>query len=296
MYNQIASNKRKTALLITLFIGIVLLIGFTFARLTDAGYPGLIFAGIIAIGMSLGGYYAGDKLALASAGAKGPMSKNDNPYLYRIIENLAIMTGLPMPKIYIIPDTTINAFATGRDPVHASIAVTTGAVEKLANEELEEVIAHELSHVKNYDIRLMTVVLVLVGLLALLSDWFIRVRFWGGRRGGRDSGGAQAILMGVGLILIILAPIIGQLIQLAVSRRREFLADASAALLTRYPEGLARALEKIAMEQQPLKHANNATAHLYIANPFGGAKHLFSNLFATHPPIEERIKTLRQMI
>jgi heat shock protein HtpX len=253
-------------------------------------------AGFVAIGMSLGGYYGGDKLALATSGAKGPIEKNDNPYLYRIIENLSIASGLPMPKVYIIPDSAINAFATGRDPVHASIAVTTGAVEKLANEELEGVIAHELSHVKNYDIRLMTVVLVLVGLLALLSDWFMRMRFFGGRRDSREGGGAQAILMVIGLILIILAPIIGQLIQLAVSRRREFLADASAALLTRYPEGLASALEKISSEHAPLQRANNATAHLYIANPFGGAKHLFSSLFATHPPIQERIKTLRQMI
>lgn len=297
MYNQIASNKRKTALLIALFITVVLFVGWIVASLTDAGYPGLVIAGIIAIGMSLGGYYSGDKLALATAGAKGPIGKNDNPYLYRIIENLSITAGLPVPKVYIIPDGAINAFATGRDPVHASIAVTTGAIEKLTNEELEGVIAHELSHVKNYDIRLMTVVLVLVGLLALLSDWFIRVRLWGGdRRDERGDGRVQAILMIIGLVLIILAPIIGQLIQLAVSRRREFLADASAALLTRYPEGLAKALEKIAVEHAPLKHANNATAHLYFANPFGGTKHLFSNLFATHPPIEERIKTLRQMV
>lgn len=296
MYNQITSNKRKTALLIALFIAVVMLIGWTFARLTDAGYPGLIMAGFIAIGISLGGYFGGDKLALATSGAKGPIDKTDNPYLYRIIENLSITSGLPMPKVYIIPDSAINAFATGRDPVHASIAVTTGAVEKLTNEELEGVIAHELSHVKNYDIRLMTVVLVLVGLLALLSDWFMRAHLFGGRRDDREGGRAQAILMIIGLVLIILAPIIGQLIQLAVSRRREFLADASAALLTRYPEGLARALEKISMEHRPLKHANNATAHLFIANPFGSAKHLFSNLFATHPPIEERIKTLRQML
>lgn len=296
MYNQITSNKRKTALLIALFIVVVLLIGWAFSQLTDAGYPGLVMAGFVAIGMSLGGYYGGDKLALATSGAKGPIEKNDNPYLYRIIENLSIASGLPMPKVYIIPDSAINAFATGRDPVHASIAVTTGAVEKLANEELEGVIAHELSHVKNYDIRLMTVVLVLVGLLALLSDWFVRMRLFGGRRDSREGGGVQAILMVVGLILIVLAPIIGQLIQLAVSRRREFLADASAALLTRYPEGLASALEKISSEHTPLQRANNATAHLYIANPFGGAKHLFSSLFATHPPIQERIKTLRQMI
>lgn len=296
MYNQIASNKRKTALLIVLFMAVVMLLGWTFSQLTDAGYPGLFIAGVVSIGMSLVGYYSGDKIALATAGAKGPVNKNDNPYLYRIVENLSITAGLPMPKVYIIPDGAINAFATGRDPQHASIAVTTGTIEQLANEELEGVIAHELSHVKNYDIRLMTVVLVLVGLLALLSDWFVRMQFWGGGRRDEKSGGAQGILIIVGLVLLIIAPILGQLIQLAISRRREFLADASAALLTRYPEGLAKALEKIAGQGAALKRANNATAHLYIANPFGKAKHLLSGAFSTHPPIEERIKTLRQMI
>ena len=306
MYSQIDANKRKTALLIAIFVAVIMLAGFAFSQLTDAGYGGLAFAGVFSIVMALGGYYGGDKVALLTAGAKGPIAKTDNPYLYRLVENLTITAGLPLPKIYLITDPVINAFATGRDPRHASIAVTTGAVEQLENEELEGVIAHELSHVKNYDIRLMTIVLVLVGILALLSDWFLRLRFGGGgpprfggeagRRGdNRGGGGVQVVLLVVGLILLIISPIIGQLIQLAVSRKREFLADASGALLTRYPDGLANALEKISRQATPLRRANNATAHLYIANPFGSAKHVLSALFATHPPIEQRIAALRAM-
>ena len=298
MYKEIDSNKRKTALLITLFIAVVMGIGWVFAEFSELGYSSLAIAAVISIVMSIGGYFSGDKVALASAGAQGPIQKNDNPYLHRMIENLVITAGLPMPKIYIIADPAINAFATGRNPQHASIAVTTGAIEKLANEELEGVLAHELSHIKNYDILLMTVVLVLVGLLALLADWFFRMHFWGGGRkrdGGSGGGQAQAILMIAGIILLLLSPIIGQLIQLAISRKREFLADASGSLLTRYPEGLAKALEKIATENMPMKRANNATAHLYIATPFGRTKHAFSKLFATHPPIEERVTALRGM-
>jgi len=299
MYSQIDSNKRRTALLIGIFIVVILLIGWAFGQLTDIGYAGLILAALISVATSLFGYYQGDKVALWTAGAKGPIQKTDNPYLYRLVENLTITAGLELPKIYIIPDQAINAFATGRDPKHASLAVTFGAIEKLANEELEGVIAHELSHIKNYDILLMTIVIVLVGLIALLSDWFIRIRFWGGGR-NRDSdskgGQLQTILLAAGIILLILSPIIGKLIQLAISRKREFLADASGALLTRYPEGLAKALEKIQAENMPLRQANNATAHLYIANPFGRKKHFMSQLFATHPPIEERIAVLKKMI
>lgn len=296
MYQQIDSNKRKTVFLVAIFIAIVMFIGWTFSVTTNAGYSGLVFAFIIAIGTSLVGYFQGDKLALLTAGAQGPIAQTDNPYLYRLVENLAITAGLPLPKIYVISDAAINAFATGRDPQHASIAITTGAIEKLENEELEGVIAHELSHVKNYDILLMTLVLVLVGLIALLSDWFIRIRFWGGgRRDDREDGRLQLIIMAFGVILLILSPLIGKLIQLAISRKREYLADASGALLTRYPEGLARALEKIGAENMPLKHANNATAHLYIASPFGRTKHLMSSLFSTHPPLEDRIINLRKM-
>lgn len=301
MYKQIDANKRKTVLLIAIFVIIVLLIGWAFSEFTELGYSGLAIAAVISIVMALGGYYKGDKVALMTAGAKGPIIKTDNPYLYRMVENLSITAGLPLSKVYIIPDPAINAFATGRDPQHASVAVTTGAIEKLKNEELEGVLAHELSHIKNYDIRLMTVVIVLVGIIALLSDWFIRITFWGGdrrsRSGSRGSGGGQAqiIILVIGLILLILAPLIGKLIQLAISRKREFLADGSGALLTRYPEGLASALEKISAENIPVKRANNATAHLYISSPFGRKKHIMAKFFSTHPPVEERIKALRTM-
>ena len=298
MYNQIDSNKRKTWILMVLFVAVVLLVGLAFGQLTQTGSGGLVLAAVIAGVMSLTSYYQGDKIALLTAGAKGPINKTDNPYVYRLVENLTITAGLPLPKIYLINDPAINAFATGRDPQHASMALTTGAVEKLKNEELEGVIAHELAHIKNYDIRLMTVVIVLVGLLALLSDWFIRIRFWGGGRkndSGSRGGQIQLIILLLGLVLLILSPIIGQLIQLAVSRKREFLADAAGSLLTRYPEGLAKALEKIGQENLALKRGNNATAHLYIANPFGRHKHTLSNLLATHPPLAERIATLRSM-
>lgn len=298
MYSQIDSNKRKTVLLMAIFIVVILLIGWTFAELTEFGYASLIFAAIFSIVMALTSYYKGDKIALAASGAKGPISKNDNAYVYRMVENLSITAGMPTPKVYLIKDPAINAFATGRNPEHASVAVTTGAIEKLENEELEGVMAHELSHVKNYDILVMTVVIVLIGIIALLSDWFIRIQFWGGgRRRDSSSGGnqLQMILIIVGVILLILSPIIGKLIQLAISRKREYLADASGSLLTRYPAGLASALEKIKSENMALKKANNATAHLFFASPFGRTKHAMSKLFATHPPIDERITALKKM-
>lgn len=295
MYSQIDSNKRKTWVLIALFTGVMLLIGFAFYQYT--GEPvSVSLAAIIAIAMALFSYYSGDVVALRLSGAK-PADPQRDAYVVRLVENLAITAGLPMPKVYLIDDQAINAFATGRDPQHASVAVTTGAIQQLENEELEGVLAHELSHVANYDIRLMTVVIVLVGLASLLSDWFVRMS-WGGRgsRSSRDSrGGAQGILVLIGLVFLVLAPIIAKLIQLAVSRRREFLADASGALLTRYPEGLARALEKIGTTNaQPMRHAHEATAHLYISSPFGAGRRL-SKLFSTHPPLPERIAALRQM-
>ena len=279
------------------FILVIVFLGWVFSKLTEFGYAGLVMAVIIAVLMSLFSYYGGDRVALWTAGAKGPIQKSDNPYVYRLVENLGIAAGLPLPKIYIIADETINAFACGRDPAHASIALTEGAIQKLENEELEGVIAHELSHIKNYDIRLMTIVIVLVGIIALISDWFLRIQFYGGgkRNNDRQGGQLQVILLILGVILLILSPLIAKIIQLAISRKREFLADASGALLTRYPEGLARALEKISAQTKPLKRANNATAHLYIANPFGKNKHLLYKLFATHPPIEERIKALQSM-
>lgn len=296
MYSQITANKRRTIVLIAIFIAVVLGLGYLYDYLYGAGYGygGLIMAGTISALMTLTSYFAGDKLALAVSGAK-LIAKEQNAYLYRIVENLCIAQGMPIPKIHIIQDPAINAFATGRDPKHASIAVTTGALEKLENEELEGVLAHELSHVKNYDIRVMTIVIVLVGIVSLLSQWMFRMQYFG--RGRRDdrAGNAGAIIMVIGLVLMILAPLVAELIKLAVSRRREYLADASGALITRFPEGLARALEKIGAQKQPLLRANEATAHLYIANPFGASRKWLTGMFSTHPPIEERIKILRQM-
>lgn len=294
MYQQIDSNKRKTVILVAIFIIFVLFLGWLYGQITNTGYSGLTIALIISLLMAFFSYYTGDKVALATSGAKA-IAKEDNPYVYRLVENLCITAGLPVPKIYIINDPTINAFATGRDPNHASIAITQGAIDSLENEELEGVIAHELSHIKNYDIRLMMVVIILVGIIALVSDWLRRDFFWG-RRNERERNQLSAILMIIGIILAVLSPLIAQLIQLAISRKREFLADADGALLTRYPAGLANALEKIGLENKlPLKTANNATAHLYIANPFGQSQKFLSNLFSTHPPLEERIAKLRQM-
>ncbi len=296
MYNQIDSNKRKTAILILIFIIFILAVGyFLYYYYNAIGF--FISAAVISIVMSLASYYSGDKVALLTAGAQGPLQKDDNPYVYRLVENLCIAAGLPMPKIYIIPDSFPNAFATGRDPKHASIALTQGLIDRLENEELEGVIAHELSHIKNYDIRLMTIVIILVGILALIGNWFIRFRFLGSSRSrNKNNGQIQGFLLIIGLIFVIISPVVAKLIQLAISRKREFLADASAALLTRYPEGLASALEKISAYKNPMRHANNATAHLYIASPFGErAKRGLAKLFSTHPPIEERIRQLRAM-
>ncbi|MCX6785783.1 MAG: M48 family metallopeptidase [Candidatus Komeilibacteria bacterium] len=294
MYNQIASNKRKTWLLMAIFLTVIVLLGWVFGRAYNFGYGGIIMALILAILLNLFSYFKGDKVALAMAKAQ-PIQKSDNPYVYRLVENLCLTAGLPVPKIYLINDPNINAFACGRRPELASLAITTGATSKLENEELEGVIAHELSHIKNYDIRLMTVVIICVGVITLMADFFLRAQFIFGRKSDKDSGNLGAILMIVGLILAILSPVFASLIQLAVSRKREYLADASGVLLTRYPEGLARALEKIKNTNQPLQAANHATAHLYIANPFEGAGKKVAGLFATHPPIEDRIKKLRLM-
>ncbi|HLC99496.1 MAG TPA: M48 family metallopeptidase [Patescibacteria group bacterium] len=298
MYNQIALNKRRTILLIAIFVAVIVGIGYAIS-FVSGGNPTAWLAGALVFSLisALAGYYQGDKMALWSAGAV-PIQKQDNPYIYRIVENLCITAGMPVPKIYLIPDSAPNAFATGRDPQHASIAFTTGIIEQLENEELEGVAAHELSHVKNYDIRVMTIVVVLAGTIALLANWFMHMQFLGGRGNDRDRGGGAlgAILMIVGLIFIILSPIIAQLIQLAVSRRREFLADASGALLTRYPAGLASALKKISSYQRPMQSASNATAHLYITNPFGASGKRMAKLFSTHPPVEERVKALGEMI
>ncbi len=238
---------------------------------------------------ALVGYYTGDKVALLASGARA-VTEREAPQLVRMVQNLCITTGMPVPKVHIIDDPSINAFATGRDPAHASIAVTTGAIGKLENEELEGVLAHELSHVRNYDIRVMTLVIVLAGIVSIMADMIFRMSLRGGRRRDNDAGGAFLI---IGLVLMILAPIVAQLIKLAVSRRREFLADASGALITRFPEGLARALEKIGRDTDRLQRPSAATAHLYIANPF--RQGAFMTLFSTHPPIKDRIEALRTM-
>lgn len=294
MYKQIDSNKRRSAALIILFIIIVLALGVLFGYLTGFLYEFIGLAVIVSLVMTLVGYYKGDKMALWSSGAKGPIKKEDNPYVWRLVENLCITAGMSMPKIYIIRDPAPNAFATGRKPEMASIALTTGIIEMLENEELEGVIAHELSHIKNYDIRLMMLVLVLVGTVALMANWFLRFGAFGGR-GRNRSGQAGAILAIAGLVLALLSPLIAQLIKLAISRKREYLADASGALLTRYPEGLAKALEKISTYEKPMIKANNATAHLFFANPYFKTRKFMSRLFSTHPPIEERAKRLRGM-
>lgn len=296
MYDQIDSNKRKSVLLMMLFIAIIIGLGYVFdyAWGTPGTYGGVFFAIVISLFMTSISYFQGDKIALWSTGAR-PTSKEENSYVYNMVENLCITAGAPMPKLYIIEDDAINAFATGRKPELASIAVTRGAIEKLENEELEGVLAHELSHVKNYDIRFMMLVAVLVGAIAIMANIFLRGHFFGFRSRDNDSRGGQlgAILMIVGIILAILSPIIAELIKLAISRKREYLADASGALLTRYPEGLARALEKIRDNHQPMRRASSATAHMFIANPFSGKK--ISSLFSTHPPVEDRIKKLREM-
>ena len=288
MYSQIDANKRKTRILIAIFLSFVVGVGVFFNVYLDYGYSAVVIALVISLGMSWFSYYHGDKVALKSSRAK-EIKKNDNPYVYRMVENLCITAGMPMPKVHIIDSPALNAFATGRDPEHASIALTTGIINALENEELEGVIAHELSHIKNYDIRVMTIVIVLVGTIALMSDMFFRMSFFGG---SSDRENKNPIFMVIGIALLILSPIVAELIKLAVSRKREYLADASGSLLTRYPEGLASALEKIAQSPAKLQTASKATAHLFISNPFKGK---FAGAFSTHPPIQDRIAKLRGM-
>lgn len=292
--SQIDSNKTKTILLMVLFVGFIALLAFIIGKATGSGLSYVGIALIISGLMSLGSYYWGDKLVLAMSGAR-PADRTRDFDFYTVAENLSIAAGIPKPKLYVIDDTAPNAFATGRDPNHAVIAATTGILSKLDRSELEGVIAHELSHVKNYDTRLLAVVSILVGTIAFISDIFLRTLWWGGERKSRNSD--NQIFLIIGVALAIISPLIASLIHLSVSRKREFLADASGAMLTRYPEGLARALEKISKDREVLEVANNATAHLYIINPFKGKNFgaWFSRLFDTHPPIEERVKILRSM-
>jgi heat shock protein HtpX len=292
LYNQADKNTRLTWVYITGFLIFVIGVGYVFAG--AMGNSNILYIAVIfSVVMSFGSYWWSDKIVLAMSGAK-EVDHDSNREIYHLVENLCITAGLPVPKIYIIQDSAMNAFATGRDPEHGVICLTTGIISRLEKAELEAVIAHELSHIGNKDILLSTVIVVMVGFVTLLADWFRHWAFFG-RRGGDNEGGGQLrlILIILAIVLSILAPIAGVLMQLAISRKREFLADADGALLTRYPEGLASALEKISGDTEPLEAANRATAHLFIANPFKGKK--VSKLFMTHPPVEDRVKALRGM-
>ncbi len=302
LYTQKDSNIRKTFLLFTVFLIVIIGIGWVFSR-AYGNSAILVFAVGFSIFTSFISYWYSDKIVLKISKAQ-PIKEEDNRELYHIVENLCITAGLPMPKIYLINEQAPNAFATGRNPEHAVVAVTSGILGKLNKSELEGVLAHELSHIGNRDILLSTVVVVLVGFVALLSDFFLRSMFWRGLGGrdDRDRGQAGAIMMMIGIAMAILSPVAVTLIQLAISRRREFLADTDGALLTRYPEGLASALLKISRDSTPLKVANKATNHLWITAPrlrqdFGGqaSKAKISGWLMTHPPVEERIKRLREM-
>lgn len=293
LYTYKESNIRKTWLLFMIFFAVVLAIGWVLAYAYNAPQV-LILAGLFSIVSALVSYWSSDKIALSMARAV-EIKKEHNPYLWNMIENLCIAAGLPMPRVYVTPERQINAFATGRDPEHAAIAVTTGALEQLENEELEGVLAHELAHVGNRDILISTVAVVLAGMLTMVSHFFLHSGFLSGGRRDSNREGGQLIML-VGIVAIILAPIAATLIQLAISRRRESLADASGALLTRYPDGLAAALQKIAADATPMRGANDATAHLWISNPFKGKENnWFHRLFMTHPPLPERIAKLRAM-
>lgn len=293
LYTLQNTNTRKTWLLMSLFFIVIMMLGWaaSWYYRSPAILYGFVFFSIL---MNIFSYWFSDKIVLSMSGAK-EITRNAYFDLWNAVENLSITAGLPMPKVYVIDDPAPNAFATGRDKNHAAVAVTTGLLGMMERNELEGVIAHELSHIGNKDILLQTVVVILVGFVTLLADFFIRSTFWGGGR-DRDEKGSGFIII-VGIILSILAPLFAQLIQLAISRKREFLADASGALLTRYPEGLALALEKISSYKGGMRTANRATAHMFIANPFGpaGFKGKAATLFMTHPPVEQRIKALREM-
>jgi heat shock protein HtpX len=295
MYDQISKNKWRTALLMSVFFVLVLAVGWAFGEWSGWGVGGLLIALVVVFVMSWGSYWYSDRIVLSISRAR-PVDKQREPYIVNTIEGLAIAANLPVPRAYVIDDPAPNAFATGRDPEHAAIAVTTGLVEKLDRLELEGVIAHELAHVKNRDTLVQTIAAVLGGSITLLSEWMLHSLWWGGGRSrSRDSGQAGAILGIVALALMVLAPIFALLIQMAISRKREYLADASGAMLTRYPDGLAGALKKIASDHNRLSVANKATAPLYIYNPLKDYRAGLNSLFNTHPPIEERVRRLEAM-
>lgn len=293
LYTHQSQNVRKTWFLMTAFLLIVIGVGFAASYYFGNSFI-LYIAVAFALVMNITAYWKSDKIAIASAGAK-EADPREFLELHRIVENLSITAGLPKPRVYIIQDNAPNAFATGRDPEHSAIAVTTGLLSVLERNELEGVLAHELSHIGNRDILVMTVAVVLVGVISILADMFIRISIFGGS-GNRDRGGSPLLLIGA-VVAIIVAPLAAKLMQMAVSRKREFLADASGALLTRYPEGLAKALEKISAHKPAMKKANHATAHLFISNPFGATEkgRFVAKMFATHPPMTERLSALRGM-
>ena len=302
-YDQIGQNRRNSvllALVVIVLLGLLgLFIGWAVTGDPSAALPSTGIAIVVGLVASLFSYYLGDSLVLSVSGAK-EVDERTQPQLINVVREMSIAANVPMPRVYLIDDTAPNAFATGRDPQHASVAITIGLLQKLDREELQGVLAHELSHVRNYDIRFSVMVGVLVGSIALLADFFLRFTFWGGgRRGGdRDRGGGgglQVVIFVVAIVLAILAPIMARLVQMAVSRQREYLADASGVELTRNPYGLERALAKIAMDPEPLEVANRATQHLYFENPIKGVSSRSSNLFSTHPPVLDRINRLRQL-
>ncbi len=297
-YQLVAKNKRRSIIITAAFIFFIVAAAYLMARAFGFSYDfvavALIFSGIT----SFISYYWSHKIVLAISNAR-PARREEFFDFYTTVENLAMSQRLPMPDLYVIEDSAMNAFATGRDPEHAVVCATTGLLNRLNRSEIEGVMAHEMGHIQNYDIRLMSIVSILVGFIALISDWMLRMTFLGGRRRRRNregNGQLQLIFIAAGLILALLSPIIAQLIKLALSRRREFLSDATSAAMTKNPEGLARALEKIALDKEPLEAANKATAHLYISNPLKNhhdAIGMFANLFQTHPPVEERVARLR---
>lgn len=292
MYSEITSNKRKTYLILSLFL--IIIAGFSYIVSRATGNVGIFpFAVIGSFVYALFSYFGAGKLAVVASGAH-EVTKKDEPRLYRTVENLCITTGMPMPKVYVTEDAGLNAFATGRDPDHALVCATRGLLDTMDNNELTGVLAHELGHIKNYDIRVMMITMALVGVISFIADIFLRMSFWGGMGNKDDDNSSSSTLFFIlAIVAAILAPITATLIQLAISRRREYLADATGALTTRYPEGLASALEKIGQYGSTLKKQNTATAHLYIANPLKG--NYFASLFSTHPPIADRVAKLRAM-
>jgi heat shock protein HtpX len=301
VYEQIAANKRKTAILFVLAILLVGAVGYAVGVITESGPVGLVIALIIAVAMSLGSYFYGDRIVLASTRAR-EVSKEEAPRLHNIVEGLAIAAGTPKPRVWIVPEAAPNAYATGRNPEHSHVAVTQGLLEMMNRVELEGVLGHEMAHIVDRDILVGTVVATLVGAVVLIAEFSMRMWWWGGFRGrrGNDAGGgaASALIFAAGLVLLILAPIFGQLIRLAVSRNREYLADAQGSMLTRYPPGLVAALKKLQSAPTAMRSANNATAHLWLNQPSrieGERLGTMERLFSTHPPLAERIRRLEEM-